>query len=773
MTSHHFSPSNSNLASPHLPFATLALWVRYSPHLPFGFAILAILLAALLRLSELPALPPGLNFDEAGSGVAALEILGGAPKIWWRLGGGQEPLWPYLAALSTAGLGNIPLALRLPAALTGVLTIAAVYPLLLVFRLGDQHQTRLIALLTALGLALSDWHLHFSRLGFRAILLPLLSTLAFYFFWRSLGSSQKSAVRRFKFAGVPDASLALSALFTALAIYSYLAARLLPLVPLFFFLVQGLIVWLKRTLNRQDSMRLDGRQPSSTASPPSRFVPLLPPTPYPLLLTSYFLLIILFLLPLILYFSFNPADFVARSTSVSIFNPAWNHGDLPGTAWRTLITTLGTFFGRHGDPNPLVNLPGQPALPPLLVPFFCLGLLISLYRSLFPTLRAEPQDEAFQPSNLRAEGPLWATLPSPHLFLLCWWVVMLLPAILAPEGAPHHLRLIGAIVPTYAFVAIGLTTVASILVNILRPRSRAPRFISLLPTPYSLLPAACYLFLGLQTYTNYFVRWPDSVDFTLPFDLYAVHLAGDIAHAPPGVAYVLPMDIRAGEEARHYTLDYLLGRPATYLPVDEQNAARLLTQAADGKEQLRVVRWTGDKHREADAKEIVAYLLETSTRLQGRESFPVYDIETYALPGPQTVFALPVINQPIGVNFDNLLRLEAAFVPASAARGGWLPVAFTLSPLAKMGVDYKVSLRLTGLTGERVAQKDRVLLHNFHQGTSLWPPEPVNEYYLLPIPVATPPGDYTITVVIYHPETLAPLVAAGLAEVPLGQVSIK
>jgi hypothetical protein len=685
-----------------------------------------LLIAAWLRLYELPMLPPGLNFDEAGSGVASLEILSGAPKIWWRLGGGQEPLWPYLAALSTAGLGNIPLALRLPAALTGVLTIAAVYPLLLVFRLGNQRDTHLIALLTALGLALSDWHLHFSRLGFRAILLPLLSTLAFYFFWRSLGSRQKPVARYFLVPGVPDAALALSALFTALAIYSYLAARLLPLVPLLYWLLHWLIGKIQPKMN---------------------------PPLFPLLLTTYSLLLLLFLLPLILYFSSNPTDFVARSTNVSIFNPAWNHGDLPGTAWHTLITTLGTFFGRHGDPNPLVNLPGQPALPPLLVPFFCLGLLISFYR-------------VFSPAPLLSR-------PSPHLFLLCWWAVMLFPAILAPEGAPHHLRLIGTIVPTSAFVAIGLTTTASTLVNVLRLRFHAPRVTPLLLTPYFLLPAICYMLLGLQTYTNYFIRWPDTVDFTLPFDLYAVRLAGDIAHAPPAVAYVLPMDIRAGEEARHYTLDYLLGRPATYLPVDEQNAARLLTEAADGKEQLRVVRWTGDKHREADAKEIIAYLLETNTRFQGRESFPVYDVETYTLPGRQTIFALPAIKQPIGANFDNLLRLEAAFVPGSAARGGWLPVALTLRPLAKMEVDYKVSLRLTGPTGERVAQKDRILLHNFHQGTSLWPPEPVNEYYLLPVPATTPPGDYSLTVVLYHPQTLAPVVAAGLAEVPMGQVSIK
>jgi hypothetical protein len=48
----------------------------------------------------------------------------------------------------------------------------------------------------------------------------------------------------------------------------------------------------------------------------------------------------------------------------------------------------------------------------------------------------------------------------------------------------------------------------------------------------------------------------------------------------------------------------------------------------------------------------------------------------------------------------------------------------------------------------------------------------VNEYYLLPVPPETPPGDYTVRVVIYHPETLAPLVANGAAEVTLGSVQI-
>jgi hypothetical protein len=243
------------------------------------------------------------------------------------------------------------------------------------------------------------------------------------------------------------------------------------------------------------------------------------------------------------------------------------------------------------------------------------------------------------------------------------------------------------------------------------------------------------------------------------------------------------MDIRAGAEARHYTLDYLLSpyqpRAYTYIPVDEHNAETLLTQAASaGKTELRVVRWTADKHHEADAKEIITYLLETSAQPAGRESFPVYDVETYRLFQTKSSsqgmnFVLPALNRPLKANFDSLLSLEAVYLPATAKPGTWLPVALTLAPLAPMQTDYKASLRLIGPEGQRLAQKDRTLLHNFHQGTSLWPPETVNEYYLLPVPSETRPGEYQVVLLLYHPDSLAPLVANGLVEVPLGSVRVE
>ncbi|MDM8521348.1 glycosyltransferase family 39 protein [Anaerolineales bacterium HSG6] len=680
---------------------------------PSHLLIPILLLATWLRLAYLPTLPPGLNFDEAGNGVAALDLLHDQLRIWWTIGGGKDPLWPYLIALSTSLFGLSPLALRLPAAFTGVLTVAVSYPFMrAMFPTRYGHW---LGLLTALGLATSQWHLHFSRLGFRAILLPLLATLTFYFFWKNLTGPNRNR----------HAMLILSALCMALAMYSYLAARLLPLVLVLFFVIA--------TPHLTFALRIR----------------------YGLVYLFWFLL---FLSPLLIHFYYFPAHALARTGAVSIFSPAWNQGDLFGTAWQTLQTTLSTYVASGGDPNPLVNLPSQPAISVFLIPFLLLGFVTVLFQVVVDFWLYITGQEGLD------------ELYAPYILLLCWWTVLLLPAILAPEGAPHHLRLIGTLVPTYGFIAIGFMTVVMGSIEIL------PATIWKLAC-LAILILLCYLLTLGQTYQNYFIRWPNQVDFTMPYDLYAVNLAEQIRTAPPEAHYVIPMDIRASEEARHYTLDYLLAEQSarySYIPVDERNAEQVLNQTLPNHQDLYIVRWTADKHQAADEKEIVTFLLENYALYQGEETFPVYRLEHYqpadsALP----TVNLPPIDQHVGANFDNLLRLDAVHVEPTAQSGDWLSVAITLAPLAPMEADYKASLRLISADGERVAQKDRHLRHNFHQGTSLWPPETVNEYYLLPIPPDTPSGLYTVNLVIYHPDTQVPLVADGLVEVPLGQTEIR
>jgi hypothetical protein len=282
---------------------------------------------------------------------------------------------------------------------------------------------------------------------------------------------------------------------------------------------------------------------------------------------------------------------------------------------------------------------------------------------------------------------------------------------------------------------------------------------------------AIFVPIGLVTGQAYFGRWAQLPELAMAYDVYAVELAQHIAaDTLPGVIYLIPMDQRAGSEARHYTLDFMYRgqTPYQYLPVDETTVAEQMTRAAAGRTTLRVVRWTQDKHVAADERELVSYLLATTARQVDRQVYPVYTIESWALPSGHAGFSLPAIDTPLGVTYGGLLKLEAATLNAGRDT---VDVALRWAPVAAMDVDYKASLRLVAADGSLAAQKDRFLRHNWHQGTSLWPPaETVNEYYWFP---AVPPGTYQVQVVVYHPHTLAPLTAAGQATVSVGTVQVK
>ena len=76
--------------------------------------------------------------------------------------------------------GASVLALRLPSALIGTVTVAAIY--LLASELFDRRTAILSSLLTAV----SFWHVNFSRMSLGAILVPLVMSLAFGIVFRGL-----------------------------------------------------------------------------------------------------------------------------------------------------------------------------------------------------------------------------------------------------------------------------------------------------------------------------------------------------------------------------------------------------------------------------------------------------------------------------------------------------------------------------------------------------------------------------------------------------------
>ncbi len=729
---------------------------------PVGGLLLVVAVAALLRYPGLGLIPPGLSFDEAGNGVAALDVAHGQYRLWWPIGGGKEPLIAYLLQPLFWLFGPTHLALRFYAATMGLITVAGTYWLawelfvkpdeswkvgrslsaqsssLPVFQ--PSHlpifQPSHLPIFAALGLATAFWHVAYSRIAFRALAMPAVEVLALAWLWRALRTAGPLGGRAGRWRHFAGAGFLLG-----LGLYTYPSARFVPLALALFFSIEALLA------------RLQGERPLLIR----HFWGLALSAAVGLLVFS----------PLALFFARHPGTFLERAETVSIFDPAWNQGDLWGTFLHTTLVTLGTFAGLTGDPNPMGNLPGRPMLGLVLAPLFWLGVVVSIWRVvryLSNRHRDVPKRHAAT-SSLSTISPSPTNSPTPYLFLLCWWPVLLLPGILAPEGAPHYLRIIGTAPATYILIAIGLAQISPGLpagagnIQYLISKWRISNWLILIFLP-----------IGLVTARDYFARWAKLPELYMAYDVYAVELVQHIeAETDPSLAYIIPMDLRAGHEARHYTLDFLYRGdiPYYYLSVDETTAAARLTQAAAGHRTLRVVRWLQDKHAAADEREVVTFLLATTARLVEEETFPAYRIETWVLPSVHTTFALPVIKREVGATFSGKLRLEAANV---SALGETVAVALRWAPLAAMDVDYKASLRLVAPDGNVVAQKDRFLRHNWHQGTSLWPPETVNEYYLLP---SVPPGEYEVWVVVYHPETLAPLVVDGNVQVSLGTVLVK
>ncbi len=136
---------------------------------------LILFLAFSLRFYQISSNPPGLYWDEASIGYNAYSILKTGrdesgeflPIVFKSFGDYKQPLYFYLVSLSMAVFGLSEFAIRFPSAFFGTLTVFLVY--LLVKELFKNSKFALrYSLLAALFLAISPWHLQFSRAGFEA-----------------------------------------------------------------------------------------------------------------------------------------------------------------------------------------------------------------------------------------------------------------------------------------------------------------------------------------------------------------------------------------------------------------------------------------------------------------------------------------------------------------------------------------------------------------------------------------------------------------------------
>ena len=178
------------------------------------FALLALVIllgASALRLVGFQTVPPGLMRDEVLNADIVELIRNGQHSLFFREGYGHEPLYHYFGVPFQRLLGDNALAIRLPSFFLGMLLIALSVPW--AKRLTG---SRTVALLCALGLALGWWPIIFSRLGLRAISLPVLLVLGHYY-WLN-----KKPV--------------LAAVCIGLSFYTYTAARVMLGLPILMLL---------------------------------------------------------------------------------------------------------------------------------------------------------------------------------------------------------------------------------------------------------------------------------------------------------------------------------------------------------------------------------------------------------------------------------------------------------------------------------------------------------------------------------------------------------
>jgi len=291
--------------------------------------LLILAVALMLRLIALTGVPPGLQHDEVFHGHDAVTVLLGERPLYFTSNAGNEPLFIYLMAITVGLFGHTELGIRLAAVICGAFTVVFTY--LWIIRAFNQRT----ALIAAALLAVNFWPLFLSRVGLRAAAVPMMAALAIWLLFRGLQRSQSGGQTGRSYAPFVIAGIALG-----LALYTYPAARTLPVIVALFWLLESISA---RRLNRPVLVTL------ITAA--VVFAPL-----------GYTLA------------TLPAADLRLQQLSAPV--QAALHGDF-GPVLRYTLDTLG-MFTIGGDPIARYNLPGRPVFDPITGILFYAGLLLAL-----------------------------------------------------------------------------------------------------------------------------------------------------------------------------------------------------------------------------------------------------------------------------------------------------------------------------------------------------------------------------------------------------------
>lgn len=351
-----------------------------------------IALGFFLRFYGIEHVPPGVYPDEAMNGEDAYKAnLSGNYQLFYSANEGREGLFINLIALCFKFFGISILTLKLPSIIFGTLTILGTY--LLVKELFQKERP---AIISAFLISTAYWSINFSRIAFRANMLPFVLVFSFYFVFRGIRTK-----KWFDFA--------IGGIIFGVGSHSYIAWRIAPLI---------LIILLIAFILSKKSF-----------------------------LKEYWKFIAIFIFfstaitAPIAYELYSHSNYLhAPIDDISIFSPLINHGQ----PFLTFLKSLGLSlikFNFVGDQNWRHNYPPYPVIDPLTGIAFLFGLIYSLIK-----LKRLIADRFFRQKIVLDLIP--------YSFLIFWFFIMLSPEFLTGEGLPHALRSIGTLPVVFIFSAL-------------------------------------------------------------------------------------------------------------------------------------------------------------------------------------------------------------------------------------------------------------------------------------------------------------------------------
>ncbi|MCD6412215.1 glycosyltransferase family 39 protein [bacterium] len=301
--------------------------------------ILIVLIGAFLRLYQISSIPPGLYPDEAINGNNGWEaIKTNSFKVFYPENNGREGLYINLVGFFLKIFGYHHYSIRLVSVFFGILTLLGIYLLA-----KEIFKEKSLAFFSSFFLAISFWHLNFSRIGFRGILVPFFICFGFYLYF--LAKRKSSKLLSF-----------LCGIFLGLGFYSYIPYRAVLILILILFL------WEIRKKDFKKTFEF--------------FLPLI-------------LGGILINLPLGIYFLNHPSDFISRASGVSVFK-----SENPLKAFLESFFKHLLMFNFSGDRNFRHHFSSLPQLLNFDWLFFLIGILI-----LFKSEKISKETKIFLPSG--------------------------------------------------------------------------------------------------------------------------------------------------------------------------------------------------------------------------------------------------------------------------------------------------------------------------------------------------------------------------------------